>query len=289
MTEPSTEAWRVFGLAPDGVLFAPAGPVYWPDASESLRLWSKVEQTAGCIFDDHPAPAEDCSCGLRAVQDRDRLVAFVERDDVLAEAGVLGRVVLSGRMLPGNGVDPPTTLRAERARIVEIHLGPAHATLAPHVAARYGEVEVFTYSGDEWSGVLPPKPDRVVPEDADAAFFADVLRAGFGNRDLSDPKAPKVLAESARDLVKMVITARLSIPDAARVVFDSDAQPTTGQVLVFLRSAFTHFAPAIPIPLGALEHQFTEPVGLKESIDRNFRNLYVNVISAVVARHTAAR
>ena len=43
----ATEAWRVFGLAPDGVLFSPFGHL-WPDAPAPLRLWQSVEQEAAC-------------------------------------------------------------------------------------------------------------------------------------------------------------------------------------------------------------------------------------------------
>ena len=294
-TEPTTvEAWRVFGLAPDAILFAPFAPNFWPDAAVGLRLWQSVEQVAGCVAEDHPAPAEGCTCGIRGVVDRDILLAAagtrvvdVEGGTVLADAGVFGKVELSGRMLPGVNIpadDPETTLRAERARLLQIHLGPAHTVLAPDVAAAYGEVEVVTYTEDEWARLVPSRgrpavPRRLEPEEAEAAFVADVLRVGFGNRDLTDPRAPKALVGLAQDMAKGLRTHRLSIPDVARVLFDSPAQPTLPQVREFIRSALDNFAPGCVFVLGSFESQHTQPITLRESFGRMGQNLFVNAFS----------
>ena len=78
-------------------------------------------------------------------------VVTIEHGTVLAEAGVIGKVELSGKTLEGVDIprdDPETTLRAERARLLELHLGPAHTALAPKVAETYGDVEVFTYTDE---------------------------------------------------------------------------------------------------------------------------------------------
>ena len=54
----TVDAWRVFGLDPS-IGCSPRPALYWPDADVELRLWSESEQIAGCVFENHPAPAED--------------------------------------------------------------------------------------------------------------------------------------------------------------------------------------------------------------------------------------
>ncbi len=117
------------------------------------------ERAAKCIEHDHPAPAESCTCGSRATVDLSELLAAVtgrtftgDSASILAATGVLARVLLEGRILIGVGMpadDPPTTWRAARARVLELHLAPHLAEHADALAARYN-VPVAAYDPDEW-------------------------------------------------------------------------------------------------------------------------------------------
>jgi hypothetical protein len=85
VTEPGeVTGWRFFGVAPDGVLFAPYGAVYFPGASEALRLWSSAEQGCGVPPLGPPGAGQGCTCGLRATVDREVLIAAAGRRPVAA-------------------------------------------------------------------------------------------------------------------------------------------------------------------------------------------------------------
>lgn len=94
----------------------------------------------------HDAPDESCACGMRVVQDIDELLG---RFDATLAAAAIARVSLSGRILPGYDIpndDPPTTLRGERAELLDMHLSPALTARSGPVADQYPSVPVFSYS-----------------------------------------------------------------------------------------------------------------------------------------------
>lgn len=278
------DAWRVFGVDPGGTLFAPFGPIYWPDAPEGLRLWQSVAQVAGCVAEDHPAPAEDCTCGIRGVVDRDVLIASAgERrfagaeNTVMADAGVIGKVRLEGGMLPGVRIpddDPPTTLRAERGTLLELHLGPAQTAVAPRVATRYPSIPVFTYDDADW--IAPavegePAGQRVEPGGPDG-FWAEVERAGFGTKNLGDPAAPAALLAIGRSVCD-ILAKGASPEDVGSVLFDLVAAPTWGQCKALVRAAIDHLCPNCVFGVGASGYQHARQITRGEILERTAQNM----------------
>ncbi len=167
------EAWRVFDLGDDLTLLAPFRR-YWPHAASEVNEWRSPWQVAKCVAEDHEAPVEDCTCGIRGTEDLSQLLAIIKfrslpdvvdgtREPILSEKGLLARVRLSGRVLPGVAMpldDPFTTWRAERATLVELHLPPTLVERAEAVAWRYIEAPVFTYAEDDWPHGVPAAGKR---------------------------------------------------------------------------------------------------------------------------------
>jgi hypothetical protein len=84
-------------------LASPMRKTYWPP-----RAWLR----ATCSTDaEHHPPVEECSCGIYAVADADRALAYVRE----APLTVLARVGLAGKVIPG-----AWGWRAERGRVVAL-------------------------------------------------------------------------------------------------------------------------------------------------------------------------
>lgn len=139
------EAWRLFSLAAGGVLVPPFLARYWPNSSSPGDAWTPGVNVARCLAADHDPPVESCTCGFRGTVELPALLdAVTSRSfagsprSVLEDTGVLARVELSRRLLAGVDVpvdDPPTTLRAARARLLEVFLVPDVAGAAAAVTA----------------------------------------------------------------------------------------------------------------------------------------------------------
>ena len=68
------------------------------------------------------------------------------------------------------------------------------------------------------------------------------------------------------------------------MLFDSPAEPTTRQVREFIRSAITNFAPTYVISLGSFDYQFTDPITVRENVQRSARNLLASAMSRAAER-----
>lgn len=270
-------AWRIWGLAQNAVLFAPFAPTFWPDAHRNLTMWPKTTTTAGCVVKNHPAPAEDCTCGIRGTQDLQALLdAATARPIPSREPGVVGKVKLSGRMLPGIDIpndDPPTTVRAERAEIVELHLAPAHSGLAGRVATHYG-VPVYRYDETTWADRVPGwdkvgSGQRVKPAGEDE-FYADVRRAGFGTKDLDSPGAKGGILSLGKTVCR-ALRSGVSLNDVLGGLFDTDSEPTFRQVEVLQKSAVENLCPECEYAFVPDKRRYAEPIRASENARREAR------------------
>ena len=252
MTEPAEPlvlAWRTFTVAADGTLLAPFAMRFGEDVPTDE--WRTTVTVASCISDDHEAPVEGCYCGLRGVQDLEELLA---RFDAGRTAAAIARVKLSGRMLPGVDIpddDPVSTLRAERAELIQIHLAPALTARGGAVADRYPSVPVYSYARPDWPKGIPARGSRVRPvgtsfpadvrKAGEAAFADDVREAGFGDKDLDD--APDAAIVSLGRTVCDGLRKGISGEDAASVMFHHPAEPTLAQVKTLMESALENLCP----------------------------------------------
>ena len=192
-------------------------------------------------------------------------------------------------MLPGIAMprdDPPSTLRVERAEILELHLSPRHAALGAQVAARY-RVPTYNYDEDEWAGFVPPQvdaqPDRQVEPAGPDAFVGEVRRAGFGNKDLSDPTAPAVILKMGRSVCDALRNG-VSVHDIASVMFDTSAAPTGPQIGNLMRSAVENLDPSCAFAYREEGYVHARPLELGEMIGRTFQNLANDVFAAAWQR-----
>ncbi len=99
---------------------------------DSAADWPGPELTARCLFHEHEAPDPQCACGVYATEDLHQLLP------AYGEVGIIARVELSGTILPGARIpadDPPTTLRATHARLVELHLTRDVGSVTPPVSS----------------------------------------------------------------------------------------------------------------------------------------------------------
>ena len=258
----TVKGWRAFTVGESGALVSPFLAHYWPDLADPA--WTSAEQSARCLAEDHPAPAEDCTCGLRAVVSYPELLKAVERpfagelSSILERAGAMAQVELSGRIVNGYDMpddDPPTTKRAERARLIEVFLSPALAGAAAAVEARYG---VPARVEQAW----PQGVGRPVQVSGEAAFLAAVHEAGFGRAPVPDD----VLVSIARDACKGI---RAGVPtgDVETVLFNTEVRPTYAQVRTFVRAAIASFAPELEFAPGGVH--FTKGITLGANIVRS--------------------
>jgi Protein of unknown function (DUF732) len=296
MTEGQVLAWRVFTVDGSGTLLAPFAMRF----GERLpgEEWRTTVTIASCITDDHEAPAEGCYCGLRGVQDLDQLLA---RFDEGKTAAVVARVRLSGRMLPGVDVpddDPESTLRAERAELVEIHCAPPLTSRSGAVADRYPSVPVFSYAAPDWpNGITDPASgSRVRPvgtsfpadvrETGEAAFAAEVRRAGFGDRDLEDADDAAIVAlgHTVCDGLRKGISGE----DAASVYFSHPSRPTLAQVRTLINSALTHLCPECTFMFRETGYVHSEPIRLPDALNRMMTDVGRRAMWAADARRRRA-
>jgi hypothetical protein len=242
MTE-TVKGWRAFAVGDGGTLVSPFLAQYWPDLAERVDpAWTSAEQTARCLAIDHPAPNEDCTCGLRAVVSYPELLKAIGRpfvgggETILERTGAVGPVELSGRIELGVDMpddDPPTTKRGERARLLEVFPAPALAGSAAAVEARY---EVPARVEQRW----PEGVGRPVQVSGEAAFLAAVHEAGFGHQLF--PKPDAVLVSLGREAAA-AIRAGVPTGDIRVTLLRTGAGPTREQVDTFVRAAVASFAP----------------------------------------------
>lgn len=272
--------WRMFTLRDDGALLPPFVDRYWFDlASPAGEPWSQSATRARCLVSDHLAPDEGCTCGLRATEQLRELLdmrRFVDSSrTVLEDTGVIARVELSGRLLPGYNVpedDPPTTWRGEQGRVLEVHLAPSLAGHAGAVQKRY-RVPVVTYRGAEWFTTVRALPAAPIPEPAGTevpspfgdtaaegvgarvgvgnlptvtpargpeAFLVEVRAAGFGRKSMTGDLTP--LVNVARMLIDS-LRGGAPVDEAVAVLLSSSARPTMPQVRRFVTAAVRCLGP----------------------------------------------
>ena len=89
--------------------------------------------------------------------------------------------------------DPPTTWRASKATLVELHLAPVHAALVERVTERYG-IPVESYDDESWAafvggrkGAAPVRHHRPPEQVGEEAFVKAIRRAGFGVKTSTAP------------------------------------------------------------------------------------------------------
>lgn len=281
MTEveiPNVEAWRVFALDDNGVLIAPFVRRYWSTAEGAAEhfYWDSPRQVGWCVTgdEDHEVPDRDCTCGLRGITDLGELLRAVEdrsfaesRKSILDESGVVGKVTLFGRLLPGVNMpvdDPVTTVRASEAQLTEVHLRPSFTERAQAVADRYAHyADVFTYRNGDWPAGVP-SAGRRVRHSAEKAFISQVtseLPAGFGTAAFD----PDLLLDLGR-MVCRALWGGITVDDVYSVLFDSPARPTWRQVQVLHQAAVTRLCPECQFHGG--DYQFARPIRQGEAWNR---------------------
>lgn len=266
-------AWRVFGLEADGTLVAPFVDRYWP-GSPVNRVWQTETKNATCIATDHPAPVEDCSCGIAGVRSftsfLDAVTTAKLADSpvpVIEECPVLARVRMSGRTFESTEPhDPPTTYRSEQVTVVAIHLGPSvPREQAQAIADRYRGARCYIYEPHVWPA-LTQETERVWPTPTKAdmgRFLAKVRQAGFGRVDRRD--LDKVAKGLGQDAV-VALRGGGTPEDLASVLFDSHAKPTFAQARTLIMAAAEHLSPGLILDRGGYEH--ARPILLVESLAR---------------------
>jgi hypothetical protein len=269
----SVEGWRLFDVGDDGTLLPPFTNRYWAASGPATGPWGGTGRTAAWLAlaycaagGDHAAPAEDCTCGLRATEDLPELLAAVtERPfagsdrSILDDCGAIARVKLSGKILPGVDMptdDPFTTWRGSQAAVLDVHLAPGLERHQEAVEARYN-VAVKTYSADQWPHAVAPLPPAAPRPDAQprsiyaeptysaptaaarTAFCQAIKPLGFGRKSTAEPEQFLPMAEDMIGAMRNGVTPT----DLARVLFDSDAHPSWEQIRAFTLAIVEHLAP----------------------------------------------
>jgi hypothetical protein len=270
--------WRVFALGDDGRLRPPFLLRYWKQHMHADDDWRTGVNLARCLVSEHEAPDPDCTCGLRAVVGLPEFLDAVGRRlassprTLLQECGVFARVRLDGRVLPGIDMpndDPHSTVRASRARLLDVHLAPHLAEHAAAVQARY-YVQTTGHTEASWADLAGAAADlddhlaaRKPPPPPNRQAFLEEVRAldGFGSKSTDDPEAFLPIGQQAADLIRQGV----SVEDLGRALFDSDARPTVGQVRALLLAAARHLAPGVTMQGGNL---VTEPIRKHEALSR---------------------
>jgi hypothetical protein len=225
---------------------------------------------------DHVPPVEGCTCGLRATEDlaellfRVHVYVSLRATTLLNECGVLGRVELAGKILPGVDIprdDPPTTWRASQARVLEVQLAPWLSDRADAVQSRYG-VPAAVHDAASWPEVQPAPwlSDRLPTEQ----FLETIRAAGFGSKTMDGDLAP--LLEIGRSVCAM-LHGGASSDDVGRGLFDSNARPTMQQVRTFLRAATAHLCPECEYAVTGF--QFEKPVTMGDTLMRAATNAFM--------------
>ena len=289
--DPLVLAWRVFAVDADGTLLAPWAVRFGTNVPADA--WRTTVAIASCVSDDHEAPAVGCYCGLRGVQDLGELLARIEGPGT---AAAIGRVRLSGKMLEGVDIpadDPPTTLRAERAELLQIHLAPPLTSRSAAVADRYPSAEVYRYADADWPEGLPASGTRVRPvgetfpadiaKAGEEAFIADVLEAGFGFADLDDPGAEAAIMKLGRRVCQ-AFRDGISDDDVASVLFSHVAEPTYAQVRVVMRSALENLCPECHFMFHEPGYRYGEPITLMAAMGREMSIWGDRLLSAAMGR-----
>jgi hypothetical protein len=261
--------WRVFAVGDNGELLPPFTNRYWPESGQSTAAWGGLGARAYWLTlahcsagGDHAAPAEGCTCGLRATVDLSELLAAVTQrqftgstSSILDECGVIARVRLTGKILPGVGMpedDPYTTWRGSQAEVLDLHVAPGMERHRGPLATRYG-VCVAKYDPDQWLHAVADLPAPTGPPvslpapiirrdptpDQKTAFCAAIRPLGFGTKSTAQPEQFLLLAT---DLVA-TMRGGVTPTDAGRALFDCNAHPTWAQVKGFVRAAIEHLAP----------------------------------------------
>lgn len=238
--------WRLYDLTPEGRL---TPPFLWrlspKDYDAHRDDWQPGVNIARCTAHDHPAPAEDCSCGLRLVLDRQELLSNTgedrflhHRETILTACGVVARVTGYGRTLPGIDMpldDPHTTLRVNALRIEELFLADRYLPLTEALRDRYG---VPVHPAPDWWPAEPkaaPAPPRPGPD----GFLASLRETGMGTADLTDDAAwlgvGRLCEKSLRD--------GATYEDVCWAMFTTASGPTIQQAEAFVMNVLRNFAP----------------------------------------------
>ena len=292
---PLALAWRVFTLDSDGCLHAPWALRFGTDVPTDA--WRTTVAIASCASADHDAPAEACFCGLRGVVDLGELLARIGEAGTVA---AIARVRLFGRMLEGCDVpddDPPTTLRAERAELLELHLAPQLTSRSGAVADKYPRVPVYRYAAEDWPAGVPVAGTRVRPvgqtfpadvtKAGEEAFVADVMAAGFGLADLDDPGAEAAILKMGRRLSD-ALRRGYSYEDLGSQLFNHEAEPTLTQVRTIVLSALRNLCPEAEFMFRQPGYTYAEPIRLSDIWSRMFRDVGDRLLSAAVERTRGA-
>lgn len=163
---------------------------------------------------------------------------------ILDVCGVVALVRLSGPLQAGTDIpqdDPPTTVRAAAAEVLELHLHPRHEPTADALHRRYG-VPVAVYDLDEWPmqvRIIAGRAGAAPKEDVEAFCAAVAVLDRFGTKSTADPATFLGIGRH----VVAGLRAGISTSDAARVLFESNARPTWAQALAFAEAAVQHLAP----------------------------------------------
>lgn len=269
------EGWRVFSLKDDGELTSPYGSylaamMTSDDKASDDYAWRRGPNFARCRVSEHFVPDDDCTCGFRATEDLGELLAFVERvalpgsggRSMLFATGVVARVKLFGRLRPGVAIgidDPPTTWRANQARVLEIHLAPEHSDQVEALKAYYA-VPVVTYTAEDWfNQSITPVPVVEPVSDIDR-YLAEIRSRGFGVLDTKLPSLEDFLIDQGR---KVCGALRQGVPfgDIAVIMFDSSGRPTWTQAINMMRAAIRAFAPELEFAGGPPVFETTPSFG----------------------------
>lgn len=263
MTDDKREGWRCFAADGDS-LVAPFMAHYWPKGG--THKWLRGTNAAVCHAADHRAPAESCTCGFRATESLLELLQAVQgrkfldtAESVLDVCGVIARVELSGVILEGVDIpadDPPTTWRASRARVVELHLTTGLDYAAAGMQRRYA-VPVAVYDADEWPGQVAPLGEKArerPPEDVTGYLAATKALGSFGRaRSLPDDVSLRI----GRSVVTMMRDG-ISRSDLVHTLFGTHFQPTLAQAERLADAATTYLAPDMAGTTGGI--RITQPI-----------------------------
>jgi hypothetical protein len=280
-------AWRVFGLDDDGVLVAPFVEAYWPLAG-TASTWERSAQMATCVLDEtHQPPAPDCSCGLTGVVKLANLMDAASSRGIdgstrtiLDDFGVIGKVELSGRLVDSvDPQDPPTTLRAERATVLELHCSPVvPAAVVQAAADRYPDVRVFSYTEDEWPkrfGAGERRWAAPTPEGI-AEFLATVRGEGFG---CVPREALEEIALRLGTSAVVALRGDASAEDLLSVLFRTEAAPTVEQARVLIAAAAEHLSPGLA--LAPQPYQLEPGVSPIEALGRSLGRMSVGLLDTI--------
>lgn len=144
--------WRILGSVGGGSSTALQGvrgdglstpAMCLPQFDVPLRFVGSYQQAqtrhAGSVLD---APQRDCVCGYRVVTDWPAFCAWLSSGAPSDARFLVGRVVALGGSYPGRFDDPPSAIRVQRFRLLDVLISPGVEARA--LARRYPTVAIIT-------------------------------------------------------------------------------------------------------------------------------------------------